>query len=49
MPSARNAKSGFQDCLATYYPEANPLLLLSHHEAESKTPAAKTIPVRIRT
>lgn len=34
-------------CLATYYPEANPLLPLAHHDAESKTPAAKTIPVRL--
>jgi len=35
-------------CLATYYPEANPLMPLSHHDIESKTPAAKAIPVRIR-
>jgi molybdopterin-dependent oxidoreductase alpha subunit len=35
-------------CLATYYPEANPLLPLSHHDGPSKTPAAKAIPVRIR-
>jgi molybdopterin-dependent oxidoreductase alpha subunit len=35
-------------CIATYYPEANPLLPLSHHDGPSKTPAAKAIPVRIR-
>ena len=35
-------------CIATYYPEANPLVPLSHHDAQSKTPAFKAIPVRIR-
>jgi molybdopterin-dependent oxidoreductase alpha subunit len=34
-------------CIAAYYPEMNPLLPLSHHDRESKTPAAKAIPVRI--
>lgn len=34
-------------CVAAYYPEMNPLLPLSHHDRESKTPAAKAIPVRI--
>ena len=35
-------------CLAAYYPEMNPLIPLSHHDVESKTPAAKSVPVRIR-
>lgn len=34
-------------CLGAYYPEANPLVPLAHHERESKTPAYKTVPVRI--
>jgi molybdopterin-dependent oxidoreductase alpha subunit len=35
-------------CLAGYYPECNPLVPLWHHAKESKVPAAKSIPVRIR-
>lgn len=35
-------------CVAAYYPEANPLVPLSHHDRLSKTPAAKSVPVRIR-
>lgn len=35
-------------CIATYYPEANPLMPVTHHDGPSKTPAAKAIPVRIR-
>ncbi|MCK8784861.1 FdhF/YdeP family oxidoreductase [Roseomonas sp. NAR14] len=35
-------------CLGAYYPEANPLIPLSHHDGPSKTPAAKSVPVRIR-
>jgi len=35
-------------CLAAYYPEMNPLIPLSHHDVQSKTPAAKSVPVRIR-
>ncbi len=35
-------------CLGAYYPEMNPLVPLSHHDHESKTPAAKSVPVRIR-
>ena len=35
-------------CLGAYYPEMNPLIPLSHHDAQSKTPAAKSVPVRIR-
>jgi anaerobic selenocysteine-containing dehydrogenase len=34
-------------CLGAYYPECNVLLPLSHYAEESKTPAAKSIPVRI--
>jgi len=35
-------------CLAAYYPECNPLIPLWHHAKESKVPAAKSIPVRVR-
>ncbi|MGY3443591.1 MULTISPECIES: FdhF/YdeP family oxidoreductase [unclassified Bradyrhizobium] len=35
-------------CIAGYYPECNPLLPLWHHETKAKTPAAKSIPVRVR-
>ncbi|SDA11779.1 FdhF/YdeP family oxidoreductase [Sphingomonas sp. NFR15] len=34
-------------CLGAYYPEMNPLVPLSWHDAESKTPAGKSVPVRI--
>ena len=34
-------------CVAGYYPEMNPLVPLAHHDIESKTPAAKGVPVRI--
>ncbi|MFC0410645.1 FdhF/YdeP family oxidoreductase [Roseomonas elaeocarpi] len=34
-------------CVGGYYPECNPLLPVGHHAEESKTPAAKSIPVRI--
>lgn len=30
-----------------YYPECNPLIPLWHHAEESKTPAAKSVPVRV--
>jgi molybdopterin-dependent oxidoreductase alpha subunit len=36
-------------CVAGYYPELNPLIALSHHDHASKTPAAKSVPVRIKT
>lgn len=36
-------------CLGGYYPELNPLIPLSHHDQQSKTPAAKAVPVRIVT
>lgn len=33
--------------IAGYYPECNPLIPLSHYAEQSKTPAAKSVPVRI--
>ena len=36
-----------EGCLGAYYPEANALLPLGHYAIGSKTPAAKSIPVRI--
>ncbi len=35
-------------CVAGYYPELNLLIALDHHDHASKTPAAKSVPVRIR-
>lgn len=34
-------------CAAAYFPEASPLIPLSHHEAKSCTPGYKSIPVRV--
>ena len=34
-------------CVGGYYPELNVLIPVSHYALESKTPAAKTVPVRI--
>ena len=34
-------------CVASYYPECNPLVPLAHHDLESKTLATKAVPVRI--
>ncbi|MDE2403219.1 MAG: FdhF/YdeP family oxidoreductase [Sphingomonadales bacterium] len=34
-------------CIAGYYPELNPLVPLWYHDEQSKTPAAKGVPVRI--
>jgi molybdopterin-dependent oxidoreductase alpha subunit len=34
-------------CLGAYYPEANVLMPIEHHAAESHVPAAKSVPVRI--
>ena len=34
-------------CLGGYYPECNPLIPVAHHALKSKTPAAKSVPVRI--
>jgi molybdopterin-dependent oxidoreductase alpha subunit len=36
-----------QGCCAGYYPECNPLIPWWHHAEGSKTPAAKSIPVRV--
>lgn len=36
-------------CVAAYYPEANPLVPLDLHDELSRTPAAKGVPVRIRS
>jgi anaerobic selenocysteine-containing dehydrogenase len=33
--------------IAAYYPEANVLNAIDHHDEMSKTPASKAIPVRI--
>jgi molybdopterin-dependent oxidoreductase alpha subunit len=38
-----------EGCLGAYYPEANPLVPLDHHDRESSTPAYKSVPVRIIT
>ena len=34
-------------CVASYYAETNPLVPLSHQDKTSKTPAGKSVPVRI--
>jgi anaerobic selenocysteine-containing dehydrogenase len=34
-------------CLGGYYPELNPLIPVWYHDEESKTPAAKGVPVKI--
>jgi molybdopterin-dependent oxidoreductase alpha subunit len=36
-----------EGCIAGYFPECNPLLPLWHYAEKSKTPAAKSIPVRV--
>jgi len=36
-------------CLGAYYPEANVLMPVEHHAEESHVPAAKSVPVRIRS
>ncbi len=35
-------------CLVGYYPECNVLIPLSHYARESKVPASKSVPVRLR-
>ncbi len=35
-------------CVGSYYPEMNPLVALSNHDQQSKTPATKSVPVKIR-
>lgn len=42
--TAFNLPSG---CVGGYYPEMNPLMPLWYHDVDSKTPAAKGVPVRI--
>ena len=37
-----------QGCVGAYYPEANPLVPLSHHDGKAHTPAYKAVPVRLR-
>jgi molybdopterin-dependent oxidoreductase alpha subunit len=37
-----------EGCIGAYYPECNPLIPVWHHAEESKVPAAKSIPVKIR-
>lgn len=37
-----------EGCVGGYYPECNPLIPVWHHGKESKVPAAKSVPVRIR-
>jgi len=37
-----------QGSVAAYYPEANPLIALAHYDAQSGTPAYKSVPVSIR-
>ncbi|TRC77754.1 FdhF/YdeP family oxidoreductase [Mesorhizobium sp. WSM4310] len=34
-------------CCAAYYPEANPLFPLAHHDPKAKTPSYKLLPVRL--
>jgi len=36
-----------QGCIATYFPEANPLVPIGHVALKSNTPASKSIPVRL--
>uniref|UniRef100_Q07KF4 Oxidoreductase alpha (Molybdopterin) subunit n=1 Tax=Rhodopseudomonas palustris (strain BisA53) TaxID=316055 RepID=Q07KF4_RHOP5 len=38
-----------EGCVGSYYPEMNLLIPLSHHDQQSKTPAYKSVPVRIVT
>ena len=37
-----------EGCIGAYYPECNPLIPVWHHAEESKVPAAKSIPVKVR-
>lgn len=36
-------------CVGSYYPEMNPLVALGNHDTRSKTPAYKSVPVKIVT
>ncbi|WLS04908.1 FdhF/YdeP family oxidoreductase [Shinella oryzae] len=42
--TAHNLPSG---TIGAYYPEANVLVAIDHHDEQSKTPASKAVPVRI--
>jgi anaerobic selenocysteine-containing dehydrogenase len=54
-PETKRMISGFRivaydipvGCCAAYYPEANPLFPLSHHDQKAKTPSYKLLPVRL--
>jgi molybdopterin-dependent oxidoreductase alpha subunit len=54
-PSVERRITGFriveyaipEGCCAAYYPEANPLFPLAHHDPHSKTPSYKLLPVII--
>jgi hypothetical protein len=35
-------------CVASYFPETNALVPLDHHAERARTPASKSIPVRLR-
>lgn len=37
-----------EGCVAAYYPETNVLVPLGHHAERARTPASKSIPVRLR-
>jgi molybdopterin-dependent oxidoreductase alpha subunit len=55
-PAVRRVARGFKvrpysiprGSIATYYPETNVLIPLSHHDPRCKTPSAKSIPVLVR-
>ena len=36
-------------CVGGYYPELNPLMPLWHHARGSQVPAAKSVPIRLRS
>ncbi len=36
-----------EGCIGAYYPEANPLVPLTHHDSKALTPAYKATPVRV--
>ena len=36
-----------QGCIGAYFPEANPLVPLAHHDKQAHTPAYKAVPVRL--
>jgi anaerobic selenocysteine-containing dehydrogenase len=36
-----------EGCIGAYFPEANELVPLSHHDKKAQTPAYKAIPVRV--